>query len=122
MTDGAGAPLPDAEDERQAARRAFAPAAIALVAFAVAAATVPFQTRLADDAVLLAVAALAGLASRIGGAGGGMSVAVLGGLSVDFFHRTPLRTLHPRALVPTLVLLCAVGLLFSGPSRARSVE
>ena len=122
MTDRSAAPQPDLDEDRQAALRTFAPADVALLAFAIAGTTVPFQTRPADDGVLLAVAALVVLASRIGGNGGGISVALLGGLSVDFFHRTPIRTLHPRALVPMLVFLCTVSLL-SAPSRhGRAIE
>ena len=122
MTDPARAPRPDVEDERQAARRAFAPVALALAAFAIAATTVPFQTRLAGDAVLLAVAVVAALASRVAGWSGGISVAVLGGLSVDFFHRAPIRTVHPRTLVPTLALLCAVSFATSSPRQERRVD
>jgi hypothetical protein len=118
VTDRSAAPQPDLDEDRQAALRTFAPAGVALLAFAIAATTVPFQTRPADDGVLLAVAALVVLASRIGGNGGGISVALLGGLSVDFFHRTPIRTLHPRALVPMLVLLCTVGVISARSRRA----
>ena len=105
-----GEPSTEADDRRYGIRDA-AMLLGALAAFAVAAVSVPLQSRLADGVVLglhvLIVVAVSVLAGRAAGA----PTACMAGFAFDFFHVEPIRILHLPTLSGLVVALIVLALL-----------
>lgn len=108
------------EEIRRETMQAAAMPVGALLSFAIAAVSVPFQGRLAGGVVLAALLFIvAGVSILAGRAGGGMAAA-MASFSFDFFHVAPIRLLHLRTLAGLALAFVAIALLLGRrPDRHR---